>query len=100
MGTFTLKFKTDGAAFHSYEDDAPTNRSEVATVLREAASAVLFNEDFGTISGAVSDHNGNTVGSWTLTESARRPAKKRATKANRRKTSPRPKPRKSARSRY
>lgn len=55
---FKLEFKTDSAAFL---DDPMT---EPANVLRRVALRI----DYGETSGIVRDSNGNTIGSFELTE--------------------------------
>lgn len=64
---FTLKIKTDNAAFRDDTDDegADTGAAacEVARILREVAGRL---ENDAT-SGSCLDCNGNTVGSFTLT---------------------------------
>jgi hypothetical protein len=55
--SFTLKFKTDNAAFG---DGA--GAAEVARILRDVADKVANGRDYG----SVQDINGNTVGDWDL----------------------------------
>lgn len=55
---FSMQFDGDNAAF----DDAPA--SEIARILRHAAKAV----ERGDFQGQAVDANGNTVGSWIVTD--------------------------------
>lgn len=62
---FTLKIKTDSAAFGAGSLRAGDLRAEVARILRDIAGRVeSFND-----SGSAFDANGNTVGEYKLTGS-------------------------------
>lgn len=54
---FNLTIKTNAAAFG---EDAPTEREELARILRDAADRLDDGQDFGTLR----DINGNTVGEF------------------------------------
>ena len=54
----TIEFQTVNAAF-----DPPNRKNEVAEILRSVAAKVAG----GLTEGKVLDVNGNTVGTWTLT---------------------------------
>ena len=55
---FTVKINTDNAAY----TDSP--EYEIASNLE----AIVEDLKFGFRSGSVTDHNGNTVGTWELSE--------------------------------
>jgi len=58
---FTLKIKTDNAAFN---EGPMVSGDEISRILNEVSNRVASHEK---ISGTVRDINGNTVGSYKLT---------------------------------
>ena len=62
--TLMLALEMDGAAFHE-----GGNADEAARILRTLASALIASGDLDTRNGGkLRDSNGNTVGSWTVTD--------------------------------
>jgi hypothetical protein len=63
---FSLTITTDNAAFHDADEpggDADALAVEVARILRWTAGQIAA----GSVSGMLSDANGNTVGQYALT---------------------------------
>jgi len=58
MARFTLNFSTDNAAFDDFAE------REIANILRNVAERFTN----GQVEGSIQDHNGNTVGSFKLSE--------------------------------
>jgi len=56
---FKIEFETDSDAFQLYED------SELDNIFRRIRNA----RELGKTSGVLKDINGNTVGSWSTSES-------------------------------
>ena len=56
---FTLKFKTDTAAFDLYPS------TEVASILAEVQKQIEYH---GEMEGTIRDVNGNTIGEWELND--------------------------------
>lgn len=59
---FRLEIETTNAAFG--DDPGADRERELARILREVAARA----ETGQTSGAVHDYNGNTVGTWKLTD--------------------------------
>lgn len=95
MGTFKLQFNTDNAAFRPF-DDGDLDFGEVLRVLADARTMVARSESVPS-TGRLYDINGNTIGTWSLSETRRRKIKRNPPK--RRKVAKRRTTRKPARSR-